>query len=388
MYVCMYVCMYVYNYVGKTAGRKSTSKTKSGKSTLQSGRKGRQTGRGMRTLPSLDEDVRSTAKSRLPHQQTMPVGFGRQESTPMRKNTYAQRVSLSSSLPVEFKRGGLLQQDQGEEEKMNGLLRSILRLWCHENSRIYGDRLTSSKDKIWIVKLIETCVKYCFCGADIQEADTIGSEGHVSVRGSRRPRPGRPKGGIVQTSAKGGGLITSSVPAVTLHSADLLSSGINFNVMKQLLPKEKQTLLLNYDQVSVRGEDLAGLIFGRLPSSQATGLEQTAQNSIDYIEIGDGEVKDVINASLMKQIHNRNELSYVIPCKQAMEHVIRLCRAFVSCYTQYFHYIYWIVNSDVRYVSIYPNMEIFIQYRDTNIGFWVYQYTGVGSLVNMVFPFV
>ena len=36
----------------------------------------------------------------------------------------------------------------------------------------------------------------------------------------------------------------------------------------------------------------------------------------------------------------------------------------------------------LRYVPIIIlNIDIFIQYRDTNIGFWVYQYTSVGSVV-------
>ena len=49
-------------------------------------------------------------------------------------------------------------------------------------------------------------------------------------------------------------------------------------------------------------------------------------------------------------------------------------------YTCIYIYIY---ISDVRYVSIYRNFHSISRY---NIGFWVYRYTGVGSLVNMFFP--
>ena len=47
-------------------------------------------------------------------------------------------------------------------------LRMLIRLWCHESTRVYTDRMVDSKDRMWFLKLLETCMKYCFCGVDLQ----------------------------------------------------------------------------------------------------------------------------------------------------------------------------------------------------------------------------
>ena len=43
-------------------------------------------------------------------------------------------------------------------------LHRLVRLWCHENTRVYADRIGDRKQRMWFVKLLETCVKYSFCG--------------------------------------------------------------------------------------------------------------------------------------------------------------------------------------------------------------------------------
>lgn len=48
-------------------------------------------------------------------------------------------------------------------------LHRLVRLWCHENTRVYADRIAESKDQMWFVKLLEACVKHCFCGIDFDK---------------------------------------------------------------------------------------------------------------------------------------------------------------------------------------------------------------------------
>ena len=48
-------------------------------------------------------------------------------------------------------------------------LHQLIRLWCHENTRVYADRMTDSKDRAWFMKLLETCIKYCFCGVRFEK---------------------------------------------------------------------------------------------------------------------------------------------------------------------------------------------------------------------------
>ena len=32
---------------------------------------------------------------------------------------------------------------------------------------MYLDRIVESKDRIWFTKLLEVCIRYCFCGDDL-----------------------------------------------------------------------------------------------------------------------------------------------------------------------------------------------------------------------------
>ncbi len=77
-----------------------------------------------------------------------------------------------------------LSTDQAE---VVSTLRMLLRLWCHENTRVYVDRVTDSKDRMWFVKLLEACMKYCFCGNDLQG----GGGGTAQLGGGHTATHGR-----------------------------------------------------------------------------------------------------------------------------------------------------------------------------------------------------
>ena len=161
--------------------------------------------------------------------------------------------------------------DEKETNMMKGLLRSIVRLWCHESTRVFADRLSDSKDRIWFVKLLDVCLKYCFCGLNFHVmaggvaatgTARIGDRPSVATTATtgRRARPGRQRTGATQASGGGGG--------GEAFVADLVSSGIRVDSLQKLLPAEHQEKLLDYEQVTVRGEDLSGLLFAQLPAAQ------------------------------------------------------------------------------------------------------------------------
>jgi len=54
-------------------------------------------------------------------------------------------------------------------EEMIAILRTIIRAWCHESTRVYLDRSTESKDHLWFLKVLEVCIKYCFCGIEFSD---------------------------------------------------------------------------------------------------------------------------------------------------------------------------------------------------------------------------
>lgn len=43
------------------------------------------------------------------------------------------------------------------------LIRSVVRLWCHETLRTYSDRLLTEQQKYWFATLLNDQVEECFC---------------------------------------------------------------------------------------------------------------------------------------------------------------------------------------------------------------------------------
>lgn len=73
----------------------------------------------------------------------------------------AERASMKS-------RRRPLPDISADEAEVVSTLRMLIRLWCHESTRVFLDRIVDSKERIWFLKLLETCIKYCFCGVSFQ----------------------------------------------------------------------------------------------------------------------------------------------------------------------------------------------------------------------------
>ena len=46
---------------------------------------------------------------------------------------------------------------------LSPMIRSLLRLWCHESSRTYSDRLFTEEQRYWFSSLLHETVEECFC---------------------------------------------------------------------------------------------------------------------------------------------------------------------------------------------------------------------------------
>ena len=175
-------------------------------------------------------------------------------------------------------------------------VRAILRLWCHEVTRVYADRLDNSHDKLWFLKLLETIVKCCYCGV---HPESTG----VQVTGCRPVR----------------GRMSNQSSSVTA----LKQLGINIDVFNELLSQSSDKLL-TLDQLTMRGEDLTGLMFAQL------------QPECFYSELGDGQVMDYLNDAIVQYNDNCDSKPLdLIMFRRAIEHVTRLCRVMVSNTTQF-----------------------------------------------------
>ena len=167
-------------------------------------------------------------------------------------------------------------------------MRAILRLWCHEVTRVYADRLNNSHDKLWFLKLLEMTVRFCFCGI------------HPQSGAPQITRPGRTR-------------VSNRTGSIT----ELKQLGINIDVLMELSPQPGEKLL-DLDQLMMKGEDLTGLMFAQLELDDF------------YRELGDGQVMDYLNKAITHYNIDHSKSLDLILFRRAIEHVTRLCRVMVS----------------------------------------------------------
>lgn len=267
----------------------------------------------------------------------------RQESRDVGRNRHSRQSTVASvrkpvtegkilsvSLPTNMLRGWnplssmVHNPDNEAQQNMSMALRGLFRLWCHENSRIYIDRLTNSKDKIWFVKLLDVCLKYCYCGAEVQDGEAPSLE----LRGARRPRQTRPRGGAQPSASMNESRATTAPTAPALQLSDLADSGIVVSDMQRLLPKEQQAAFVTLDSLTVRGEDMSSIMFAKLPPAVSSDDQEPSATkpTATYSEVGDGQVKEAIS-SILSSLSSSPRL---VMSREAMEKVIRLCRLLVN----------------------------------------------------------
>ena len=146
-------------------------------------------------------------------------------------------------------------------------VRALVRLWCHESTRVYADRMVDDRDRGWLQTLLESCVRHCFCANGPQDPGVHlqGAETAVQMeKAGRRGRGGRGRANVPQQS---------SGPTIE----DLSKIGIKVEMVEKLIPPypEAPTMrqLIAMDQVAMKGEDLTGLMFAKFPNT-APKLEQ------------------------------------------------------------------------------------------------------------------
>ena len=98
-------------------------------------------------------------------------GFQSSTSTSRSKTSVKLRSGRKRSRQLPSLKGGSKKAGDTntkpiESEEAKFTLRMIIRAWCHESTRVYLDRSTESKDHLWFLKLLEVCIKHCFCGID------------------------------------------------------------------------------------------------------------------------------------------------------------------------------------------------------------------------------
>ena len=64
---------------------------------------------------------------------------------------------------------------------LSPMIRSILRLWCHESSRTYSDRLFTEEQRYWFSSLLHDSVEEFFCRDNSEQGSAMFSVEQVEV---------------------------------------------------------------------------------------------------------------------------------------------------------------------------------------------------------------
>ena len=64
---------------------------------------------------------------------------------------------------------------------LSPMIRSILRLWCHESSRTYSDRLFTEEQRYWYSSLLHDSVEEFFCGDNTEQRSEMFSVEQVEM---------------------------------------------------------------------------------------------------------------------------------------------------------------------------------------------------------------
>lgn len=239
------------------------------------------------------------------------------------------------------------------------LLRSMVRLWCHETARVYGDRFSSPKDCFWFGNLINHVVKVAFCGPAGLKVVDIGSRAEQSaaiVTARRREnRLGRNLPVLPSTAPDGSSAALFDDIRQLGYDADLLSQAHLAGKLNQVIP---------LDQITLRGEDLSRLMFApsaadslEVPSTttnldpsltslppisstaiigQRQGHEEDREGgqgttaAVVYKELDDRDALSVVEGCVLrysKELSKSHE--EVVPYHALVEQVLRMARALV-----------------------------------------------------------
>ena len=121
-----------------------------------------------------------------------------QSGKAVRKKSSMKLKSGRKTLPSLTEKKSLLKKkllsrksDKNVDNGGDSTLRMLIRLWCHETTRVYMDRNVDTKERMWFLKLLETSIKYCFCGV-------LFDDGATTIDRS----PFRPTGGHTASQSK------------------------------------------------------------------------------------------------------------------------------------------------------------------------------------------
>ena len=235
------------------------------------------------------------------------------------------------------------------------LLRNIVRLWCYECARVYGDHWMTPQDRNWISNLLNHTAKVSFCGPEaLKELSARAEQSAVATARRRGKRPGRNLPVLPTT------IPDHSDPSVDTFD-NIKAMGYDVELLHSAYKEMRLPLLLACEQVCLRGEDLSQVLFapvvkeedptmdcastmfspGPPPVPSTASLQHMSTTSLldqpplepqpafVYKECDDREAMSVVEEHIRCCSSEQDRVS---PHRKLTEQVLKVCRILVCSY--------------------------------------------------------
>ena len=219
-----------------------------------------------------------------------------------------RRRHLHKSDTMQFNRDYSKETDDKSESYII-LQRSLVRLWCHEHCRVYGDSINDEKDQEWFQLLLKNCMQKSFC--------TFGDCRSAS---EDNQFPQKKPSKLTRFTLKKQNPIEEN-PILAGHIIDM---------EKTHLRKVKIPLARLFTVI----EEMTSLLYFRAPQSSIpivrspphTPNTTPAMGKNVYCEVTDYVLKTHLEPHLTKLNGNLTEENRIILYPFALEHIVRLSR--------------------------------------------------------------
>ncbi|KAI6657798.1 hypothetical protein LOD99_541 [Oopsacas minuta] len=186
------------------------------------------------------------------------------------------------------------------------LQRNLVRLWCHEHCRVYGDTISGEKDQEWFQMLLKNCVQRAFCSISEMRS---ASEDNKSLKKISKPmRFALKKQPPIEENR-----------IIARHTEEMSKE----NFWRVKIPLNKIFAVI---------EEMTSLMYFRMPqtsipeSPSSINSRSTPLSKYLYSEVTDLAFKNLLQPHLDSLNENLTAENKIIIYPSALEQIVRLSR--------------------------------------------------------------
>ena len=191
------------------------------------------------------------------------------------------------------------------EENFVTIQKNLLRIWCHEHCRVYGDKIIDEKDQEWFQTLLKNCLQRTFCST---------GEMRSASEDAREPKKSSK---LTRFVAK---------KQIPIEENNILDRHVE-EMSKENLWRVKIPLSRIFTVI----EEMTSLIYFRrprihIPRNATSPQHDTPTSKHIYTEVTEVDLKNLLQPHLDTLNENFSTENKIIIYPFALEHIARLSR--------------------------------------------------------------